>query len=67
MTDLSRAGWRKSIRSNNAGNCVEVATNLASAGILVRDSKNPDGGILTVTPAGFAAFLHGVKSGDFDR
>lgn len=67
MTDLSRAVWRKSIRSNNMGNCVEVATNLAAeSGVLVRDSKNPDGGLLTVTPAGFAAFLHGVKSGDFD-
>lgn len=33
--------WRKSTRSMNGGNCVEVAK-----GIKVRDSKNPDGVIL---------------------
>ncbi len=28
MPDLSNAVWRKSTRSNAAGNCVEVADNL---------------------------------------
>ncbi|CAM3440747.1 DUF397 domain-containing protein [Kibdelosporangium persicum] len=31
-------GWRKSSRSQNGGNCVEVRADLSA----VRDSKNPD-------------------------
>ncbi|MGC9670360.1 DUF397 domain-containing protein [Planosporangium sp. 12N6] len=66
MTDLSRARWRKSSRSNNGGNCVEVADNLAGV-VAVRDSKDPAGPVLTFTPAGWAAFVAGVKHGEFDR
>ena len=39
--DLSNAHWRKSTRSQNGGNCVEVAP-LAEV-IAVRDSKDPSG------------------------
>ncbi|MYZ41304.1 DUF397 domain-containing protein, partial [Streptomyces sp. SID4917] len=37
--------WFTSSYSNNGGNCVEVAANLASSrGVVpVRDSKNPSG------------------------
>ncbi|MBP2340113.1 hypothetical protein JOF41_006291 [Saccharothrix coeruleofusca] len=60
MTDLTRAKWRKSRRSTNSGgNCVEVANTLDA----VRDSKNPDGPVLTWTPEALSAFLVGVKSG----
>jgi len=58
----SRAlSWRKSSRSgNNGGQCVEVA---ASARVLVRDSKNPDGKRLAFTPQAWREFAKRVKNG----
>ncbi|MFC7648760.1 DUF397 domain-containing protein [Streptosporangium lutulentum] len=65
--DLSAAVWRKSSRSgSNGGQCVEVATNLPGA-VAVRDSKDPGGPKLLLTPAGWQSFVGGVKAGDFDR
>ena len=65
-TDLDRAGWRKSsYSSGSGGNCVEVATNLPGL-IAVRDSKDPDGPALTLTPAQWRSFAAGVQRGDFD-
>lgn len=64
--DLSRAQWRKASRSSsNGGNCVEVARNLRDA-VAVRDSKNPDGPVLTVAPAGWQDFIADVKAGRHD-
>lgn len=40
MTDLSRVPWRKSRRSTQQGDCVEVADLRATAP--VRDSDKPD-------------------------
>jgi hypothetical protein len=54
-TDLSSATWRKSSRSNGQSNCVEV-TDLDGSHHAVRDSKNPTGPALIVTPAQWAAF-----------
>jgi hypothetical protein len=34
--------------------------------ILVRDSKDPDGTILTFDRSAFANFLTGVRNGEFD-
>jgi len=58
----SRAlSWRKSSRSgNNGGQCVEVA---ASVRVLVRDSKNPDGGRLAFTPQAWREFAKRVQDG----
>ncbi len=51
--------WRKSSYSSGGeGNCVEVAA-LAQR-VVVRDSKNPEGPILVVPPAEWAAFLGSV-------
>jgi hypothetical protein len=63
--DLSHATWRKSTRSGSTGNCVEVAGNLAGV-VAVRDSKNPAGPALVFTPTEWAAFVGGVKDGEFD-
>jgi hypothetical protein len=63
-TDLSGAIWRKSKRSNNGGNCVEVASNLPGV-VAVRDSKDPGGPALVFTPDEWAAFTGGVRDGEF--
>lgn len=58
--------WRKSARSSGGDNCVEVS--FADNGdVGVRDSKNRTGGILDFTPAEWAAFIGGVRDGDFDH
>jgi Domain of unknown function (DUF397) len=66
MADLTGAVWHKSTRSGgNGGDCVEVAVNLPGI-VAVRDSKNRTGGTLLFTPSEWAAFLDGVRGGDFD-
>ena len=55
--------WRKSTRSTS-GACVEVAPQRES--ILMRDSKDPDGPRLTFDRESFAAFIAGVRNGEFD-
>jgi hypothetical protein len=40
MTDMSTVDWRKSTRSHDTGECVEVAA-LPGGAVGVRDSKNP--------------------------
>lgn len=47
--------WRKSRYSTDGGsNCVEVAFGETVA---LRDSKNPEGSMITVSPAAWRAFL----------
>ncbi|MFY1703626.1 DUF397 domain-containing protein [Micromonospora sp. WMMA1923] len=60
MPDLTGAIWRKSTRSNNGGDCVEVADNLPGI-VGLRDSKDPTGQALTFEPASWAHFVAGVK------
>lgn len=59
--------FRKSSRSNgsNGGACVEVADNVPGV-VAVRDSKDPDGPMLSFDPAAWSAFVTGVKAGTFD-
>jgi hypothetical protein len=60
------AEWFKSTYSGGSDdNCVEVA--FIKDGVAVRDSKDPAGGVLTYTLPEWAAFLAGVKAGQFDR
>lgn len=60
--DLTRAEWRKSTRSGgNGGDCVEVARNLPGV-VAVRDSKNPDGPVLTVSTDEWDAFITRLRA-----
>ncbi|MFI6757990.1 DUF397 domain-containing protein [Micromonospora sp. NPDC050417] len=60
--DLTGAIWRTSTRSsNNGGDCVEVADNLPGR-VLVRDSKNRDGGTLAFGPTAWRAFVTQVAN-----
>ena len=64
MTDLSRPSpvWRKSSRSGcGNNNCVEIAS-LVDA-VLVRDSKDPDGPVMSFAQPDWQAFLSAVKHG----
>lgn len=58
--------WRKSLRSgSNGGACVEVAT--VERVIVVRDSKDPKGPMLTFAARDWTSFVKAVKRGQFDR
>jgi Domain of unknown function (DUF397) len=61
--------WKKSSYSNSFSNCVEVAwrrsSHRAGGTVLVRDSKDPDGPVLTFTSLAWDAFVQGVRAGEF--
>ena len=64
---MTGAVWRKSSYSSaNGGACVEVARNLPGV-VAVRDSKDPDGPALTVSPAQWQSFTAAVRDGKFGR
>ena len=70
--DTPGTKWRRSSLCVNSG-CVEVALSAVLRdgddldGILVRDSKLGDASpILSFTPEEWAAFIAGVKAGEFD-
>ncbi|MFG2090397.1 MULTISPECIES: DUF397 domain-containing protein [unclassified Spirillospora] len=55
--------WRKSTHSGGADDehCVELGRLAPGAGIGVRDSKDPDGGHLTLSVAQFAGLIEQVR------
>jgi Domain of unknown function (DUF397) len=55
--------WRKSTASVS-GECVEVCFNGRS--VLMRDSKNQEGPVLSFAQSEWMAFVTGVRSGEFD-
>ncbi|UNS97271.1 DUF397 domain-containing protein [Streptomyces tubbatahanensis] len=61
MIDLTSAAWRKSSYSGNDNDdCVEVADNLDGT-VPVRDSKRPEGPVLTFRPAAWSPFIRQAK------
>lgn len=62
---LAGATWRKSSRSGAVGNCVEVAQ-LGGGQVALRNSRYPSGPALIYTSAEVAAFVAGIKDGEFD-
>ncbi|MFD0537413.1 DUF397 domain-containing protein [Actinomadura luteofluorescens] len=58
---LSTAVWRKAARSsNNGGDCVEVAR--VGEVVAVRDSKDPDGPKLLLTPQALGRLSAAIKN-----
>ncbi len=59
-------GWTKSSESGaNNANCVEARRH--NGLVEVRNSKDPDGASVRYTLEEWAAFLSGVRSGEFDH
>ena len=61
--DLSGACWRKSSRSSDVANCVEIA--ITAVAVAVRDSKDPAGGVLAVPSHAWTAFTTALSDGQF--
>ncbi len=61
--DSPANAWRKSSYSSYTSECIEVG---GGGRIWVRDSKNPDGQMLSFAPAQWDAFLGGVRGGAFN-
>lgn len=57
--------WRKSSFSGPTGECLEIARP-AGGGVLIRDSKTPEGAILHFSEGEWRAFVAGVRNGEFD-
>jgi Domain of unknown function (DUF397) len=66
VADSERAdiAWRKSMASVSQGDCVEVA--FAEEAVLVRNSQDPFGPMLSFSYSEWAAFLTGARRGEFD-
>ena len=62
--DLTNAEWKTSTRSSSEGQCVEVAITLE--GVAVRDTKDRSRAPHIYTHTEWAAFIGGVKNGEFD-
>jgi len=57
------ASFQKSSYSQGNGNCLEAA--LPDGTVLVRDSKNVDGGVLEFSPRSWNDFLYAIKNNEF--
>ncbi|WP_443046637.1 DUF397 domain-containing protein [Streptomyces sp. NBC_00247] len=59
---MKNSSWRKSSYSaNTGGDCLEVAAGSPTDSVPVRDSKVPDGPVVTVGPVAWQAFVDGLR------
>jgi hypothetical protein len=65
MNPSRKPAWRKSSASG-ASNCVEVRF-VEQDGVLLRNSRLPEGPIVRFTLSEWDAFLAGVQLGEFDK
>jgi hypothetical protein len=56
---MNEQAWRTSSYTGSQGNCVEVGD--ADRAILVRDTKDRNGGTLTFTAAAWQSFANSLK------
>jgi len=56
--------WRKSSLSGGGPDCVEVAA--SPEFVYVRNSRHPEGPVLTFLPREWDAFVAGVQNGEFE-
>lgn len=59
MDNIDNSTWRKASYSGNSGNCVEVAD--ATRVVLVRDTKDHEGGTLSIPADAWQAFTSKLK------
>jgi Domain of unknown function (DUF397) len=64
MAHYDDLGWFRSSHSFANNNCAEVAR-LPDGHVAVRDSKDPGGPVLTLSPGEWAAFTAAIKAGEF--
>jgi hypothetical protein len=62
--NINRLNWRKSVRSINAGNCIEVAS--SAGAVVVRDSQDPHSLVLLYLANTWRSFLNDARTGYFD-
>ncbi|MEV4872384.1 DUF397 domain-containing protein [Streptomyces syringium] len=60
---LSNVQWRKSTYSDDQEDCLEVADNIPTGIVAVRDSKYPQRPALTFQPTAWQAFVTAVRNG----
>lgn len=63
--DTDQLTWRKASFCQS-GECIEVARHDAD-GMLVRDSKQPAQGTLSLTSAQWRSLLSGIKAGQYSH
>lgn len=56
--------WQKSQKSGGSGDCVEQRRNGAHRQI--RDSKDPDGAVLTIDASAYAHLIKAAQNGELD-
>ena len=62
---MSDQEWQTSSFSMGAGNCLQVRRAVSGI-VVVRNSRDPEGSMVSFTPAEWDAFIAGAKAGEFD-